>query len=67
MQLLLTFAVVFVLAYVFVSPYARYALTISPILMLFASDGLATLMKVSSRLSARSLELENQSVARRAI
>jgi 4-amino-4-deoxy-L-arabinose transferase-like glycosyltransferase len=57
-QLSLTFTIVFLLAYIFVSPYARYALAISPILMLFASEGLTTLMQLSLRLGSRPLELQ---------
>jgi 4-amino-4-deoxy-L-arabinose transferase-like glycosyltransferase len=39
-QFLLVFAVVFLLAYVMVSPLARYASPIAPVLMLFGSSGL---------------------------
>jgi 4-amino-4-deoxy-L-arabinose transferase-like glycosyltransferase len=39
-QFLLVFAVVFLLAYAMVSPYARYAAPVAVVLMLFASSGL---------------------------
>jgi hypothetical protein len=39
-QFLLTFAVVFLLAYVMVSPLARYSSPVMPVLMLFGSGGL---------------------------
>jgi 4-amino-4-deoxy-L-arabinose transferase-like glycosyltransferase len=58
MQLCLIFAIVFVLAYAIVSPYARYALTIAPIAMLFASDVLVTFLKVPFRLRSRPIELQ---------
>jgi 4-amino-4-deoxy-L-arabinose transferase-like glycosyltransferase len=39
-QFLLTFAIVFLLAYVMVSPLARYSSPVMPVLMLFGSGGL---------------------------
>ncbi len=56
--LLITFTVVFLLAYAIVSPYARYALAVCPVVILFASEGIATVAKLSLQLRSRPIEIQ---------
>ena len=52
-QLSLAFAAVFLLSYAFMSPYARYAMPVVPIAMLFASHGLTNLIDVPFLIKSR--------------
>jgi 4-amino-4-deoxy-L-arabinose transferase-like glycosyltransferase len=55
-QFLLSFVMVFLLAYAVVSPIARYATPVVPVVMLFASYGLISLLKSSA--SSRVVAIE---------
>jgi 4-amino-4-deoxy-L-arabinose transferase-like glycosyltransferase len=49
-EFLLCFVTVFLLAYALESPYARYATAVAPVVMLFASYGLMSSLKLSASL-----------------